>query len=136
MQDFGALEVSKISENEMIAKVYSTYYFSKPRCSEETLKALKITRLNNAILLGNIVTVQGFIDEGVDVSKADLRSGLQSTPLMLAIKDNNKEIVKLILKQKPDLSVSNFIGKTALDLIKKETIDKEIREMVNNANNQ
>ena len=136
MSDFGTMNVIKVNENEMITKIHSTYFFTKPKCSTETLEALKITHLNNAIISNDIEKIQSLIDEGINISKADLRSGLRSTPLMVAAKENNEKIVKLLLAHNPDLSVKNYMGKTIFDLIKKETINNNIREIINHAHLQ
>ena len=119
LDNFGKLKVLKLTDTEMVAKVYSTYYFTKDRCSDDTLEALKLTQLNNAIIMNDLKRVKEFINQGVDVSKPDTRSGMHSTPLMIAIWQENEEAIELILKQNPDLTVTNYTGKTALDIAKK-----------------
>jgi len=132
MTHFGTLEVLEISEDEMVAKIYSTYYFTKSKCSEETQKAIKLTRLNNSIITNDIEAVKKLIDEGVDVSKKDTRSAIQSTPLMVAIREENIPMIKLILLEKPDLTVKNFVDKTAMHYAKL-TKSREIQELIRNA---
>jgi transcriptional regulator NrdR family protein len=132
MTHFTTLEVLEISAETMVAKAFSTYYFSKDKCSEETLQAIKLTRLNNAIIMNNIDEVKSLIKEGVDVSKKDTRSSIQSTPLMVAVRNENIPIIKLLLKQMPDLTVKNYVGKTALDYAKLSEL-QEIEELIKNA---
>ena len=128
MDNFGTLKVLRISDTEMVAKVYSTYYFSKNRCADDTLNALKLTQLNNAIIMNDLKRVKELIENSVDVSKPDTRSPMQSTPLMVAISQENEASIELILKQNPDLTVTNFMGKTALDIAKKsKSIKKKNR---------
>ncbi|TCJ88820.1 ankyrin repeat domain-containing protein [Cocleimonas flava] len=132
LDNFGTLKVLTISDTEMVAKVYSTYYFSKDRCADETLQALKLTQLNNAIIMNNLGRVEALIKEGIDVSKPDTRGGMHSTPLMVAIRQENEAAIELILKQKPDLTVTNFLGKTALDIAMKSKSIK-IKNRINDA---
>lgn len=132
MNNFGILKVLKISETEMVAKVYSTYYFTKDRCSNDTLKAIKLSQVNNAILLNNIDEVKRLISEGVDISKANTRSMVRMTPLMLAVREENLPIIKLLLNQNPDLKIKNSSGKSVLDYAKHSN-SPEIKELINNA---
>ena len=131
MDNFGTLKVLEISEKKMVAKIYSTYYFSKDRCEDDTLEAIKLTRVNNAIIKNDIKEVKRLIDEGVDISKRDTRGSMRSTPLMLAILEENIPIIKLLLQQKPDLGMTNYSGKTALDFAKLSK-STEIRELIQN----
>ena len=132
LDNFGTLQVLKLTNTEMVAKVYSTYYFSKDRCAKNTLKALKLTQLNNAIIMNDLERVKEFIKEGVDVSMPDTRSAMHSTPLMIAIWQENEEAIELILEQNPDLNVTNYTGKTALDIAKKSKSIK-IKNRINDA---
>ena len=132
MTNFGTLKVLQISETAMVAKIYSSYYFTKDQCSGDTLEAIKLSRVNNAILQDNIDEVKRLIDEGLDISKADTRGVVRLTPLMLAVREEKLAIIKLLLKQNPDLKIKNYSGKTALDYarLSKST---EIKELINNA---
>ncbi|MEE9326200.1 MAG: ankyrin repeat domain-containing protein [Cocleimonas sp.] len=132
LNNMGTFKVLNINQDIMVAKIYSTYYFSKNSCSKETKEAIKITQVNNAIIQNNIEKVKAFIEEGVNISKADLRSSIQSTPLMVAIRYNNIEIIELLLKQNPDLSVTDYLGRTALDTAKKSD-SKIIQDRIKDA---
>jgi len=132
MTNFYFVEVLEISPEKMVAKALSTYYFTKDKCSEETLSAIKTTRLNNAIIMDDMSEVKRLIEEGIDVSKKDTRSSIQSTPLMVAIMSENLPMIRLILLQNPDLSVRNYVDKTALDYAKKSK-SKEIKEIIESA---
>ena len=134
LDNFGTLKVLKITDTEMVAKVYSTYYFSKDRCADDTLQALKLTQLNNAIIMNDIGRVKELIENGVDVSKPDTRSAMHSTPLMVVIRQGNKAAIELILEQNPDLTVTNYMGKTALDIaMKSKSKSIKIKNRINDA---
>lgn len=132
LANMGTLKVLEIDQDKMVAKVYSTYYFSKNKCSNATLNALKITLVNNAIISNDIDYVKKLIKEGVDISLADSRSSIQSTPLMVAIRSENKEIIELLLMKNPDLTITDYMGRTAFDIAQKSD-SKEIRERIEDA---
>jgi len=132
MTHFTTLKVLEISPEKMIAKAQSTYYFTKNHCSAETIEALKTSQLNIAIRLNDINAVKQFIKDGIDVSKRNTRSMVALTPLMVAVQNKNIPIIKLLLKQKPDLTVESAALKTALDYAKK-TKSQEIKDLIQNA---
>lgn len=132
MTHFTTLEVLEISPQKMVAKALSTYYFSKDHCSAETIEALKTSQLNIAIRLNDISKVKQLINEGVDVNKRNTRSMVASTPLMVAIQNKNIPIIKLILEQKPDLTIENAALNTALDYARKSK-SQEIKDLIKNA---
>ena len=132
MTHFTTLKVLEISPEKMIAKAQSTYYFTKNHCSAETIEALKTSQLNIAIRLNDINAVKQFIKDGIDVSKRNTRSMVALTPLMVAVQNKNIPIIKLLLKQKPDLTVESGALNTALDYAKK-TKSQEIKDLIQNA---
>jgi ankyrin repeat protein len=52
---------------------------------------------------------------------------------MGAVRNENIPIIKLLLKQMPDLTVKNYVGKTALDYAKLSE-SQEIEELIKDAN--
>lgn len=132
MRHFATLEVLEISQNKMVAKALTTYYFTKNVCSEETKLALKTAQLNFAISLNYISKVKQLIKEGVDVSKRNTRSMVANTPLMVAIQHKNIPIIKLLLQQKPDLTIENGALHTALYYAEKSK-SQEIKDLIENA---
>lgn len=133
LDNMGTMEIQEISADHMVGKIYSTYHFARDACSAETREALRLTQLNNAIVLGNLDKAKQLVGAGVDVSKPDTRSMLESTPLMVAIKNNNEAAVDYILSLKPDLSVTDFMGRTALDHSKLKATSEAIRIKIKEA---
>ncbi|MEM9405308.1 MAG: ankyrin repeat domain-containing protein [Acidobacteriota bacterium] len=120
LANFGRLEVLSIDEQRMTAKLYSTYLFSRNDCLPVVAEAVLKTRLNNALVVGDLETVRTLLEQGVDASGPDTRSGLRSTPLMIAVRFGGVEAVRLILSRKPDLTVENSLGETALELARRQ----------------
>lgn len=129
LDNFGEMKVLSISAREMRTEMGSHYYFTKEICLPLVKDAEHLTRLNNAILKGDIDTVKALVAKGVDVSQADTRSSMRSTPAMVAIKSGQIEILQYILSFKPDLSIIDGSWKTALDHAKK-TQNAEIINLV------
>lgn len=69
--------------------------------------------LLNAIALGNTSKAKAALDAGADVNDTDADG---NTPLHLAVKDGEAEIVQLLAKYKPTLETINKHGLTALAL--------------------
>jgi ankyrin repeat protein len=49
------------------------------------------------------------------------------TPLMAAASGNHAEVAKLLLENKADPQLKNLRGKTAMDLVSRSPLNKEIR---------
>jgi ankyrin repeat protein len=77
---------------------------------ESVLKTDKATPLAQAISKGDIETVKKFIEYGADVNE---RSN-DMTPLMIAARYNNVEIINLLLKSGANLKATNEKGYSAL----------------------
>lgn len=119
LDNFGDLQVLSINKDEMKAKAYSTYHFTRNTCLPIVAEAMKLTELNNAIIKKDLATVKSLVADGVKISQPDTRSSQRSTPLMVAIKYGDLETVKYLLSLKPDLAQTNAMGETALDIAKK-----------------
>lgn len=71
------------------------------------------TALNNAVLVGNVELIMFLLDEyHVDVNACHKPTGI--TPLMEAVRNDNEEIVKLLLQHKADADLKDMEGRTAL----------------------
>ena len=57
--------------------------------------------------------VKILLEHNADINLSDHR---KETPLMYAVDERNTKIVELLLKYKPDLTLKNESGKTALDI--------------------
>ncbi len=69
--------------------------------------------LFEAIGQRNFIAVEDFLRNGADVNAADTG---EETPLMKAVMSNSIELVRLIVKYKPDIFRKNNLGLTAMDL--------------------
>jgi len=132
LEDFGRMTVLLIDESRMRTRVYSTYEFTRDECLPIVASAMRLTKLNNAILRGDMAAVRQLVEGGVDVSQPDTQSGLRSTPLMVAIRDGRILFVRYLLDQKPDLEVVNAAGRTALEVAERQG-DEEILALVTEA---
>jgi ankyrin repeat protein len=102
----------------------------KMRCDEEIIDLLissgadihhcdeeGVSMLDFAIAYNNYDLVSRLIEEGINVSETERKSGF--TPLMGAVCYNRYEILKLLLKKNPDLRARDASGFTAYTFAKK-----------------
>lgn len=69
--------------------------------------------------------VRFLVEYGVDINATDNKG---NTPLMFATRENNVELVKLLLRNNADPFIKNMNGSTALNLSWNGTITKLIEE--------
>lgn len=87
------------------------------------------TALSWAAERGHIRAAELLIKAGADVNH-QTREGL--TPLMLAVRENRIRIVELLLRQRPDLTVLDYTGRSALGWGKTGR-DRRIEDMLRRA---
>ncbi|MEM3369879.1 MAG: ankyrin repeat domain-containing protein [Candidatus Micrarchaeia archaeon] len=84
--------------------------------------------LSFALFQGDIDIIESLLENGADVELID--NGL--TPLMIAVLSNKKEIVKSILKYKPNINAKGISNITAMHLAAMKNKDSDIIDLLIN----
>ena len=94
----------------VLASLANMSFASPVQGSEKSsIVVFEVTPIGNAIIKGDIETVKKFIEYGVNVN--EYFNGM--TPLMLAARSNQVDIVKLLLEKGADASLKDQRGNTA-----------------------
>ena len=119
-----------IDENksfEESGKIYESdrpYISKKENENQEPSETIETTDTNKllfrAIKKSEYSTVENLLKEGADINTSD---SMGRTPIMLAVRDKNRQMVELLLKYNPDLSLKNKKGNNVYILAKKFNLD-------------
>lgn len=74
------------------------------------------------------VNLRNFVEYKIEQMEMKLVGG-GLTPLLLAIQNNHKDVVKLLLDHNADKSIKNALNKDAADLAKSLDVDVEIKQL-------
>lgn len=83
------------------------------------------TMLHEASFTGNLGNAEKAIAHGANVNLQ--RTGSMMTPLHLAVRQRNVELIKLLLNARADPRLPEASGKTAIDLAVINTVSAEAR---------
>jgi len=76
-------------------------------------KGATISNIHLAAYMGDLVKIEGFIQEGVDINVLD---GHGYAPLHYAAQNNQKEVIELLISKGADVNVKNWGGETPLHI--------------------
>ncbi|XP_071132782.1 2-5A-dependent ribonuclease-like [Mytilus edulis] len=86
--------------------------------------------LINAVVEGRRKDVSKLLDDGANVNHAENRSGLDTTPLYVAVCNNEIEIVNILFRHGADPNIPDKDGKTPLFMALYDDVDIKIFELL------
>ncbi|KAJ3068823.1 hypothetical protein HK102_007065 [Quaeritorhiza haematococci] len=104
--------------------------FEKAWYRDHPEEAMKASFLSRAAF-GDIEGCAMLFDEGADIDST-YEPGHQ-TSLMLAVLNNNVELVKFLVERGADVRIRDDYGKTALDMAEAHNCSREIKNILNAA---
>lgn len=90
----------------------------------------KESNLINAVVEGRRKDVSKLLDDGANVNYAENRSGLDTTPLYVAVCNNEIEIVNILFRHGADPNIPDKDGKTPLFMALYDDVDIKIFELL------